>query len=85
MLISRAWHESSLLVSHVFEKPSAITKYYFYIFSDLYLSEKVPVIDKAPSALTFHRGWVTSNRPVIIKNAVTKWPALEKWNLNYLR
>ncbi|XP_071844925.1 bifunctional peptidase and (3S)-lysyl hydroxylase Jmjd7-like isoform X2 [Apostichopus japonicus] len=52
---------------------------------DLYLSEKVPVIDKAPSALTFHRRWVTSNRPVIIKNAVTKWPALEIWNLNYLR
>ncbi|KAJ8029515.1 JmjC domain-containing protein 7 [Holothuria leucospilota] len=51
---------------------------------ELYLGQTVPILEKPPSPLRFHREWVSPNKPVIIKNAVTSWPALEKWDLNYL-
>lgn len=52
---------------------------------ELYLSSEVPRLEKAPSPLEFLREWVNPNIPVIIKNAFCHWPALEKWNNDYLR
>ena len=52
---------------------------------ELYLSSKVPRLQKAPSPLEFLRNWVNPNIPVIIQNAFNDWPAIEKWNNDYLR
>lgn len=52
---------------------------------ELYLSSEVPRLEKAPSSLGFLRDWVSPNVPVIIQNAFNHWPALEKWNNDYLR
>ena len=52
---------------------------------ELYLNLEVPRLGKPPTPLEFLRDWVSPNVPVIIKNAFNHWPALEKWNSDYLR
>ena len=56
------------------------------ILSDLYLNENVPEIQEKPeSPLSFYRDWISQNRPVIIRNGISHWPALQKWqNHSYL-
>ena len=34
--------------------------------------------------LTFYRDFVARNKPVIITGAIDHWPAMEKWNQNYI-
>lgn len=46
---------------------------------------EVSVIEGAPTAHDFLRCWVSQNIPVIFKNAVSHWPAISKWNNEYLR
>ena len=58
---------------------------YLNFYLELYLNSEVPVLDEVPSPLEFYREWVAPNRPVIIKNAIKHWPALKKWNYDYLR
>lgn len=36
------------------------------------------------NALSFLRGYVAANVPLIITDAFDHWPALKKWNLQYL-
>jgi len=57
----------------------------FSLHSELYLSSSVPVVDSPISALEFYRDWVTPNLPVLIKGAVNNWPAIRKWNVQFLR
>jgi len=54
---------------------------------DFYLSRNVPIIDRAPSPLSFVRDWVGKNRPVLIRNAMpeAQWPALSSWTLPELQ
>jgi len=54
---------------------------------ELYLSEDIPELHKhCLTPLQFYRDWVSKNRPVIIRGAITDWPAFEKWqNNNYFR
>lgn len=52
---------------------------------ELYLSPEIPVLTSAPSPLVFMREFVSKNRPVIIKNALSKWRALTSWSSDYLR
>lgn len=52
---------------------------------ELYLSSEVSRLGKPPTPLEFVRDWVSPNVPVIIKNAFNHWPALKKWNCDYLR
>ncbi|XP_046873564.1 bifunctional peptidase and (3S)-lysyl hydroxylase JMJD7 isoform X2 [Hypomesus transpacificus] len=52
---------------------------------DLYLNEAVPYLEYAPSPLEFYREWIGPNKPCIIRNAFSHWPALSKWNPAYLR
>lgn len=70
-------------VSQVFAYQSAllITDY----FSDLYLNQSVPYLDGPPEPLQFHRDWIAPNKPCIICNAFSHWPALSKWSPDYLR
>ena len=51
---------------------------------ELYLSPDITILDAAPSPLVFLRDYVSKNRPVIIKNALTDWKALTKWTNDYL-
>ena len=43
----------------------------------------MPEIEDAPeSPLAFYRDWVGQNRPVIIRNGIKHWAALERWKNN---
>ncbi|KAK7486367.1 hypothetical protein BaRGS_00022415 [Batillaria attramentaria] len=53
--------------------------------TELYLDSVVPVLDSTPSPLEFYRKFVAPNKPVILSNFTTNWPALQKWNKDYLR
>jgi len=44
----------------------------------------VPRVSNLP-ADEFHRDYYAANRPVIIEDVADKWPALEKWSLQFLR
>merc|ERR1712071_698360 len=52
---------------------------------ELYLTTDVPVLDSLPEPVEFYRKYVAANRPVIIKNAISNWPAIQKWNINFFR
>lgn len=44
----------------------------------------VPEVDVTDiSPLTFYRSYVSTNQPVIIRNACKHWPAVDKWNKDY--
>ncbi|XP_009894030.1 PREDICTED: cytosolic phospholipase A2 beta-like [Charadrius vociferus] len=47
--------------------------------------ESVPYLDRPPSPLEFYREWVSPNKPCVIQNAISHWPALKKWTSAYLR
>jgi hypothetical protein len=57
----------------------------FSVHSELYLRSAVPVLDSPISALEFYRDWVATNLPVLIKGAVSNWPAIRKWDVQFLR
>ncbi|KAM4662414.1 bifunctional peptidase and (3S)-lysyl hydroxylase JMJD7 isoform 1-T1 [Discoglossus pictus] len=52
---------------------------------ELHGTESVPYLQSPPSPLEFYRDWISPNRPCIIRNALSHWPALQKWTLDYLR
>ncbi|XP_016347956.1 bifunctional peptidase and (3S)-lysyl hydroxylase JMJD7 isoform X2 [Sinocyclocheilus anshuiensis] len=52
---------------------------------ELYLNDTVPYLDGPLSPLQFYRDWIGPNKPCIIHNAFSDWPALSKWNATYLR
>jgi jumonji domain-containing protein 7 len=45
----------------------------------------VPILDAPPEPLFFYREFVAKNRPCLIRNAISHFPALHKWNHQYLR
>ena len=45
---------------------------------ELYLGRNVPYLDQVREPLAFHRDFVSPNRPVVIRGAVSHWPALSK-------
>jgi hypothetical protein len=51
------------------------------------LKENVAEIERidSPSYADFHRHYVLKNKPVIITGVASKWDALSKWNIDYLR
>lgn len=53
--------------------------------SDLYLNRSVPYLEEPPDPLQFYRGWIAPNKPCIIRNALSHWPALSRWTPEYLR
>ncbi|XP_051253975.1 bifunctional peptidase and (3S)-lysyl hydroxylase JMJD7 isoform X3 [Dicentrarchus labrax] len=52
---------------------------------DLYLNQSVPYLEESPDPLQFYRDWIGPNKPCIIRNACSHWPALSRWTLDYLR
>ncbi|XP_061156812.1 bifunctional peptidase and (3S)-lysyl hydroxylase JMJD7 isoform X1 [Syngnathus typhle] len=53
--------------------------------ADLYLNKSVPYVDGPPEPLHFYRQWIAPNKPCIIRNAFSHWPALSRWTPAYLR
>ena len=51
---------------------------------DLYLPSRIRELEAPPSPLVFLREYVMPNIPVIIRGGVQHWPALVKWNDEYL-
>lgn len=50
------------------------------------MSDSIPSINGVPDSLDFYREFVSQNKPVLIKNCVSHWKALERWKSNeYLR
>lgn len=52
---------------------------------ELYLDTAVPVLSHTPSPVEFYRQYVSSNKPVVLSDFSTQWPALRKWTHDYLR
>ncbi|KAM4724631.1 bifunctional peptidase and (3S)-lysyl hydroxylase JMJD7 isoform 3-T3 [Anableps anableps] len=52
---------------------------------DLYLNKSVPHLEGPPEPLQFYRDWIGPNKPCIIRNAYSHWPALSRWTPKYLR
>uniref|UniRef100_A0A3Q3JHT1 Thioredoxin domain-containing protein n=1 Tax=Monopterus albus TaxID=43700 RepID=A0A3Q3JHT1_MONAL len=52
---------------------------------DLYLNQSVPYLEEPPDPLEFYRDWICPNKPCIIRNAFSHWPALSRWTPEYLR
>lgn len=52
---------------------------------DLYLNQSVPHLEGPPDPLLFYRDWIGPNKPCIIRNAFSHWPALSRWTPEYLR
>lgn len=52
---------------------------------DLYLNQSVPCLEGPPDPLLFYRDWIGPNKPCIIRNAFSHWPALSRWTPEYLR
>ena len=44
-----------------------------------------PFYDDEDDVLNFIHHYVMMNRPVIFRNAIPDWPALEKWNVDYFK
>ncbi|CAG5133464.1 unnamed protein product [Candidula unifasciata] len=45
----------------------------------------IETLSSTPDPLTFYRKFVSQNRPVVIQNAISHYPALWKWGDKYLR
>ncbi|XP_076115665.1 bifunctional peptidase and (3S)-lysyl hydroxylase Jmjd7-like [Mytilus galloprovincialis] len=52
---------------------------------ELYLDKTVRVLTKPPTPLVFYREYVSPNKPVLIQGAIDHWPAISRWNHDYLR
>lgn len=48
------------------------------------LYDSVAELDAVPDSDTFQKTYVSRNRPCVIRNAVSHWPALQKWSLDYI-
>ncbi len=48
------------------------------------LNSGINSVDEEPSPLTFMR-YVTKNRPLIVRQGCSKWRAVRKWNVDYLK
>ncbi|XP_011005009.1 PREDICTED: jmjC domain-containing protein 7-like [Populus euphratica] len=52
---------------------------------ELSLGNRIQRLDSAPTPLQFLRDFVSPNKPCIISNAISHWPALTRWpSLSYL-
>ncbi|XP_078419196.1 bifunctional peptidase and (3S)-lysyl hydroxylase JMJD7 isoform X1 [Cetorhinus maximus] len=52
---------------------------------ELYLNDSVPYLDQSPTPLELQRSWLCPNKPFIVRNAISHWPAVSKWTASYLR
>lgn len=53
--------------------------------NELCIGTEVVILDKIPESIVFARDFYAKNQPVVIRNAVKHWPAVQKWNSAYLK
>lgn len=53
--------------------------------AELYLQSNIAEIDHSITPLIFSREYVSKNVPLVIRNAVKHWHAVDKWSIPYLR
>lgn len=75
---SRDWNKNNLGFLII---DTLVTDY----LSDLYLNQSVPYLEEPPDPLQFYHDWIGPNKPCIIRNAFSHWPALSRWTPDYLR
>lgn len=51
---------------------------------ELYLNDVVPCSYTTPTPFDFYRNHVSKNLPCIFRNAISHWPAIEKWDDQYI-
>jgi jumonji domain-containing protein 7 len=80
-------HLNSIPITNIFSMSQLLFPY--LILQDLLSTyhdlnpPQVTVLDSEPSPLEFMRH-VSLNRPFVVRNYATSWPALKKWNASYL-
>ena len=52
--------------------------------NDFWVEARIPLLD-SPTAVQFLREAYSKYHPVIIRGAIKDWPALSKWNQQYLK
>ncbi|XP_072121170.1 bifunctional peptidase and (3S)-lysyl hydroxylase JMJD7 [Mobula birostris] len=52
---------------------------------ELYLNNSIPYLEQPPTPLEFWRSWLCPNKPFIVQNGISHWPAVSKWTFSYLR
>ncbi|XP_052867338.1 bifunctional peptidase and (3S)-lysyl hydroxylase Jmjd7 isoform X1 [Anopheles cruzii] len=52
---------------------------------DLFLPASIPETFGIPTSLEFVRDYVAKNIPLVMRESITDWPALEKWNSKFFR
>ncbi|XP_036326241.1 bifunctional peptidase and (3S)-lysyl hydroxylase Jmjd7 [Rhagoletis pomonella] len=52
--------------------------------NELYIGTEVVELDQIPNPIEFARNFYAKSQPVVIRNAVKHWPAVQKWNPSYL-
>ena len=50
--------------------------------NDFWFPSSIPILDGPPDPLVFYRDYVSTNRPVLIRNAMNNSSAVEKWKSN---
>ncbi|XP_011704970.1 PREDICTED: jmjC domain-containing protein 7, partial [Wasmannia auropunctata] len=53
--------------------------------AELYLHSEIAEINHSITPLAFYREYVSKNVPLVIRDAVQHWPAIEKWSIPYFR
>ena len=53
--------------------------------NDLCIGTQVTELHAIPDAIDFARDYYAKQQPVIIRNAVSDWPAVTKWNSEYFK
>lgn len=51
----------------------------------MYIPKKVAELHGNISPLTFYRNYVSRNIPVVLRDGIKHWKAIEKWNVDYLK
>lgn len=86
-------YDTNLLVKCILSRIETISrvkkccsdKIHFFRQIELYLGSTVTELFELPTALEFSRNFVSKNIPVVIREAITHWPACTKWNSKYFR
>lgn len=53
--------------------------------NDFCIGTEVSELHAIPDAIEFAREYYAKQQPVIIRNAVSSWPAMQKWNVDYFQ
>lgn len=77
------YFEAALYLGGKLEKYAGLLDVYSDLYAQSNPDRKIPEIDRLDPE-TFFKNYYLLNRPLIVRGFASEWPALEKWNPNYL-